>query len=552
AAQISGSSELGVDYTLSENCYVVGFDISDDGGTTWVVASTTVSGDIGLNQTAGAKNFHWNAGTDYPGQERNDLKIRMWAEDYFGNRSAYTAPVIFAIDTNAPSFSNVAPEQTLGSNIVVITYNLTDTSATDTVYLDISSDGGITWVVPTTSLSGSFGPNIVPGNHRTITWDAGVDFIGQDKSNMRVRLRAIDGSGNSSISYESSDFFVDTLAPTGLSGFAFYSITTTAATLNWSSGLADSHFNRFEIWHGTTRNDVLGRINSAQKWSTADDAGLNSIDTVSTIVTGLNMLAVNYFKIWAIDDYGNETTAGDINGNTTLPIVNYDLTIQTPDGSGSTSPATGVHTYSENTGVDITATPASGWVFDHWTLDGSSGGSINPLTLAMGAAHTLKAVFTEFVSPPTQKVLTISASTGGTTNPTVGAHSYNVGTVVTATETPDSGYDFVRWEKNGAPLSTSSSVDVVVDADMTVTAIFEVTPVYHNLTIQASTGSGSVSPAVGSHSYLENTSVDITATPASGWMLDHWILDGSSSGSISPLTVVMNSVHTVKAVFTEV
>ena len=48
----------------------------------------------------------------------------------------------------------------------------------------------------------------------------------------------------------------------------------------------------------------------------------------------------------------------------TPPVVYHDLTIVV-DGSGSTSPSAGTHTYEEGTEVQVDATASSGWTFDH-------------------------------------------------------------------------------------------------------------------------------------------------------------------------------------------
>ncbi len=49
----------------------------------------------------------------------------------------------------------------------------------------------------------------------------------------------------------------------------------------------------------------------------------------------------------------------------------------------------------------MTATPSSGWKFDHWIKDGSNAGTSNPIYVSMYSAHTLKAVYTETaVDPP--------------------------------------------------------------------------------------------------------------------------------------------------------
>jgi uncharacterized repeat protein (TIGR02543 family) len=62
-----------------------------------------------------------------------------------------------------------------------------------------------------------------------------------------------------------------------------------------------------------------------------------------------------------------------------------------PVGGGTTSPAVGVHTYAENAVVDITATPAAGYEFDHWS--GACTGS-GTCQVTMDANKTVTAHFT--------------------------------------------------------------------------------------------------------------------------------------------------------------
>jgi len=55
--------------------------------------------------------------------------------------------------------------------------------------------------------------------------------------------------------------------------------------------------------------------------------------------------------------------------------------------------------------VEVDAIPDSGWILDHWELDGLDVGDANPYTVTMDDDHTLTAVFTEIpvgdVTPPT-------------------------------------------------------------------------------------------------------------------------------------------------------
>ena len=71
----------------------------------------------------------------------------------------------------------------------------------------------------------------------------------------------------------------------------------------------------------------------------------------------------------------------------------FTLTIQQPKtaNSGTTSPAAGEYTYAPGTEVEVTATPAVGYNFLHWT--GDAGGSDETLTLTMNRDYTIKPVF---------------------------------------------------------------------------------------------------------------------------------------------------------------
>jgi hypothetical protein len=72
-------------------------------------------------------------------------------------------------------------------------------------------------------------------------------------------------------------------------------------------------------------------------------------------------------------------------------------------------------------------------------------------------------------------------------------------------------------------------------------------PVYQ-LTIGAGVG-GATNPTSGVHTYVDGTSVQVTAIPSGTYEFDHWELDGSSVGSANPYTVAVTANHTLNAVF---
>ena len=85
-----------------------------------------------------------------------------------------------------------------------------------------------------------------------------------------------------------------------------------------------------------------------------------------------------------------------VTGPATYSVVwkrQYALTISVyPQGGGSTNPAVGTYYYDAGSTVTVSATPAPGYTFDYWELDGVRY-TTNPITVSMNAPHTLKAVF---------------------------------------------------------------------------------------------------------------------------------------------------------------
>lgn len=65
-------------------------------------------------------------------------------------------------------------------------------------------------------------------------------------------------------------------------------------------------------------------------------------------------------------------------------------------------------------------------------------------------------------------------------------------------------------------------------------------------------GSGNTVSSPGRFEYIEGAEVSVEAFPDSGWFLDHWILDDVDSGTDNPINIIMNTNHTLVAVFEEI
>ena len=229
-------------------------------------------------------------------------------------------------------------------------------------------------------------------------------------------------------------------------------------------------------------------------------------------------------------------------------IVQCQLTIGVT-GMGTTTPAPGAYLYDAGTVVQVTAVPDSGYMLDHWVLDAVNVGSVSPYSVTMNTDHTLTGVFVEI--PPVQYLLTISVTGSGTTDPAVGSHTYDSGTVVPVTATPTDGWMLDHWVLDSANVGATSPYNVTMNANHALEAVFiEVPPMQYQLTISV-TGSGTTSPAAGTNMYDEGTVVPVTAYPADGWSLDYWLLDSVNVGNTNPYSVTMSAEHTIEAVFVE-
>ena len=136
-----------------------------------------------------------------------------------------------------------------------------------------------------------------------------------------------------------------------------------------------------------------------------------------------------------------------------------------------------------------------------------------------------------------QFTLTVTAGEGGTVSTEGG--TFDEGTEVTVTATPDEGYVFVRWEGSD---STENSLTITLNSNESLNAVFELIPLY-TLTVLSSEG-GTVSTSGGE--YTEGTEIEIIATPNEGFSFTGWEGIEESSSSV---TVSVSSNATVTAIF---
>ena len=217
---------------------------------------------------------------------------------------------------------------------------------------------------------------------------------------------------------------------------------------------------------------------------------------------------------------------------TASSIPSYTLSVTAGIG-GSVNNVNGK--YAEGTEVEITATPDNKYHFLKW----SDGNTDNPRTVTMSKDMTLEAQFEKDAVPT--YTLSVTAGNGGTVDKQGG--TFEEGTEVTVTATPNTGYRFTQWSDG----YTQNPRTFILTENISITAQFEeIPPQQYTLTVTAGEG-GTVNTAGGV--YNEGTSVSLTATPSNE---DYVFVKWSDGNTDNPRTITMTEDITLKAEFAQV
>ncbi|MFW5813452.1 MAG: InlB B-repeat-containing protein [Fibrobacterota bacterium] len=150
------------------------------------------------------------------------------------------------------------------------------------------------------------------------------------------------------------------------------------------------------------------------------------------------------------------------------------------------------------------------------------------------------------VSPPETFSLDTEVIGQGSVSKSPNASSYESGTTVSLTATPEAGYVFSGW--GGDASGTVNPLSVTMDADKNITATFTAQAASYTLETDVS-GQGSVSKSPNASSYESGTTVTLTATPEQGYVFSGW--SGDASGEENPLSFTVKGNSAVTATFTQ-
>ena len=273
---------------------------------------------------------------------------------------------------------------------------------------------------------------------------------------------------------------------------------------------------------------------------------INKGNTPDVLTEPLTVPAFRGYKPGDVIDVGTPLI-DIINTEFKTPAPSYNITVSVV-GSGTTDPVAG--SYPKSAGSSFTmnsATPASGWSLDSVKLDGT------PVTLPyviynVTGDQTFVVTFLE--TPAVTHTITASAGTGGSISPS-GDVTVSDGGSKTFTITAASSKIIKDVKVDGISVGTVPTYTFSnVTADHTISAEFENAPVTAHTVTGTAGSNGSIAPS-GEQSVADGGSISFTATPASGYVVDKWQLDGADQSETGTTFTVSNvtSDHAVNVLF---
>jgi hypothetical protein len=134
-----------------------------------------------------------------------------------------------------------------------------------------------------------------------------------------------------------------------------------------------------------------------------------------------------------------------------------------------------------------------------------------------------------------------------------GGGSFVSGAKTELKATPNSGYSFNKWQKDGEDFegNTVNPIEITVSAAATYTAVFDAVPTYA-VTASVADGQSSYGEVSGGGEIIEGDDATVTANPEAAYKFQHWIIDNDTENPVTtnPYTFEnVTEIHTAVAYF---
>ena len=343
--------------------------------------------------------------------------------------------------------------------------------------------------------------------------------------------------------------FTLTQGTTPVSGFVSYSVKTatfapltnlapsTTYTATITTGAKDLAGNALAVnyvWNFTTAalptytvtlssNPLLGGI--------VTQSGTGTYSSGSSVTVTATPNAGYTFTSWkengTVIPAATASYTFTISGNRTLEAnftavapTQYTVTLSANPLLGGIVVQSGTGTYNSGSSVTVAATPNAGFTFTSWKENGTViPAATASYTFTLSGNRTLEANFTAVA--PTQYTVTLLANPllGGAVTQS-GTGTYNTGSNVTVTATPNAGYTFTNWTENGIAVSTNANYQFTIIQNRTLIANFTAAVSQYTVALSSNPLVGGTTSGGGS--FNSGALVTVIATPNAGYSFTSW------------------------------
>ncbi len=227
-------------------------------------------------------------------------------------------------------------------------------------------------------------------------------------------------------------------------------------------------------------------------------------------------------------------------------------------GEGLTNPSVGIMPVPYNSSIAIRAYPLNGsnYAFKQWDIyDTGLGGYVllteNSTYWFYNITNNIK-VRAVFVDTESTYSMTFTLTGNGAVDEFPngsGVYKYIAGRQVNLFALTGPNAYFAGWTGDAQSSGTQLYVNIVMDGDKTIGAVFEDTG-YTLTTSLIPEGAGGIYPFPGVYYYASNVRVNLIAWSNPGYRFDHWENEvGGWLGTVPDITITMDSDKYYKAVF---
>lgn len=233
----------------------------------------------------------------------------------------------------------------------------------------------------------------------------------------------------------------------------------------------------------------------------------------------------------------------EVNGNRTLvanfQIQSYTISVAANPSNGGTVTGGGSYEYGQI--CSVTANSGNGFNFVNWTENGVQVSTNSNYTFTVTGNRNLVANFTS----QSYVITAIADPTAG--GVVTGSGGYNYGETCTLTATPNTGYTFQRWTKNGTQVSTNPTYSFTVTESATYTAHFNA----QSYTITVTANPNNAGSVTGGGSYTYGQTCTVSASANNSYAFTNWTENGTQVSTNASYSFTVTGNRNLVANFTQ-